>query len=85
MRVYHEPDTTIAIVPISLPASLTSPADCDIRDAVACALALERDLRRDLAQAERAGSCDAEILRADQLAAERRVDALLSRGRRAAA
>lgn len=68
--------------PISVPAADTCPVGCDLPDMIQCWLRHEREVRADLVVAR--GSDDSEVLRADLRAAERRIDALIDFGRRAA-
>jgi hypothetical protein len=66
---------------ISIPTVEQCPAGCTVSETIACYLRHERELRADLAAAR--GSDDAEVLRADLRAAERRIDELVDFGRRA--
>jgi hypothetical protein len=60
------------------PAQLHCPASCSLPDMVQCWRDLERQLRVDLMAATMSRSPDAEVLRADVRAVERRIGALLA-------
>jgi hypothetical protein len=76
VHVEHEPTR----IPVTLAEQC--PAGCDLSAQIACWLRRERELRGDLAAS--GDSPDAEVLRSDLAAAERRIDMLIEFGRWAA-
>jgi hypothetical protein len=69
------------LMPIPSPLPWTCPAGCEPADMLRCCLHEERRLRADFTVAVASLSPDAEVLRADLAAAERRIDMLIDFGR----
>lgn len=70
--------------PIPLPVDDRCPAGCDVSSALLCWLRRRRELLTDLAAARGSASPDVEVLHADLVDADRRIDGLIAFGRTAA-